>query len=67
MRVLACAEADLGPVSLDAVGQGQLGQGPAVVDHHPGELVERMVAIQQGDAWRGVAQLIHSFEPLRVT
>ena len=45
-RLLTGGVADLGPVGLDAIRDGDVSEPAAVVDQDPGKLIERVRAIQ---------------------
>jgi hypothetical protein len=66
VAVLAGGVADLGPVGLDAVGHGDVGQPAAVVDEDPGQLVVGEGAVQGGESLGPFADGVEGGESFRV-
>jgi hypothetical protein len=66
VAVQAGGVAGLGPVGLDAVGQGDVSQAPTVVHEDPGELVERRMTVEDGEPGGGVTEHVEAGEPMGV-
>ena len=66
MPVFTRRVSDLGPVSLDAIGHGDIGESPAVVHQDAGQLVEGEVAVQAGEPLVGLAAQVEGGETFGV-
>ena len=66
MAVQPGAVAGLGPVGLDAVGHGDVGQVTAVVHEDPGQLVEGRMTVKDGEPGGGVTEHVEAGEPVGI-